>query len=295
MSSRSVITLENIPDAAVLTDRENRIVGWNPAAEHLFGYSREEALGQDAEMLYGSGHASLIAGWPGTERRTREADFVRKDGTEGLCEIATLPLHDPQGRPLATMAVYRDITERKKTEQYHAAQDAVRRVLAGSESLAEASHSLLWAISEALDWLWAGLWLPDPRVGVLRCNHIWQASNFRTSAFRRASQQATFAPAADVLGRVWTDRKCVSIPDIAIARPTPRLSAALQVGLRSAVYFPILTAGPDGGVIELFGRRVRPDSEALLECTQCLGRELGQFVDQKQAAGAALGPPPATS
>jgi PAS domain S-box-containing protein len=294
MSSRTVITLDNISDAAILTDPENRIVGWNPGAERLFGYACAEATGQNAEMLYGPSQASLIASWPCTDRRTGETRFVRKDGTEGVCEIATLPLHDPQGRPLATMAVYRDITERKRAEQYQAARDAVRRVLAGSESLAEASHSLLWAISEALDWLWAALWLPDPRAGVLRCHHIWQASNFRPSGFRRASQQARFAPAADMPGRVWAHRECISIPDLAIAKPTPRLSAAIQVGLRSAAYFPVLTEGPDGGVIELFGRPTRPDNDALLECVQALGRQLGQFVDQKQAAATSLAPRPAT-
>ncbi len=47
--------LEHSPEPVFATDRRNRIVFWNHSAEHLFGYSEEEALGAScAGMLEGS-------------------------------------------------------------------------------------------------------------------------------------------------------------------------------------------------------------------------------------------------
>ena len=43
--------LEISPTAIVFTDLGNRIASWNPAAERLFGYTAEEAMGQDLDDL----------------------------------------------------------------------------------------------------------------------------------------------------------------------------------------------------------------------------------------------------
>ncbi|MFP4630514.1 MAG: PAS domain S-box protein, partial [Desulfohalobiaceae bacterium] len=43
--------LENSEDAIVTLDPEHRILGWNPSAQSLFGYSPEEARGKDLDDL----------------------------------------------------------------------------------------------------------------------------------------------------------------------------------------------------------------------------------------------------
>jgi PAS domain S-box-containing protein len=43
--------LRDAPDAIVTLDAQHRIVEWNPGAEKLFGYSQEEAIGQDIDDL----------------------------------------------------------------------------------------------------------------------------------------------------------------------------------------------------------------------------------------------------
>ena len=43
--------LETSPTAIVITDLDSRIVSWNPAAERLFGFTAEEAIGRATDDL----------------------------------------------------------------------------------------------------------------------------------------------------------------------------------------------------------------------------------------------------
>jgi len=59
---------------------------------------------------------------------------------------------------LIVLIACEDISDHERGEQRLAAQSGVSRVLAESDSLAEASPELLRAICEAMDWDWGALW-----------------------------------------------------------------------------------------------------------------------------------------
>lgn len=102
-------------DAIVITNAAGFIVDWNPAAEALFGYTRDEALGQPNALIHLSAEAAAnsqmnTAGlaqrgqWHGT------LTIVRKDGTRGVCEVTVQPWRDATGRAIGTIACYHDIS-----------------------------------------------------------------------------------------------------------------------------------------------------------------------------------------
>ena len=98
-------TLEQALDAVVTIDENNCITFFNPAAEHLWGYSREEVLGKNVNLLVPKMHREQHDGYIHNNRRTghnkivgttREVIIERKDGQAlwGLLSLSKIELED---------------------------------------------------------------------------------------------------------------------------------------------------------------------------------------------------------
>src|SRR5579864_2390995 len=116
--------LEAAPDAMVVVDAEARMILVNAQVERMFGYQREELLGQRTEMLVPERlrdrHCELRndffrAPQNMPTRVAQEFLALHKDGHEFPVEINLSPLQTAEGL-LVTSAI-RDITERKQAEE----------------------------------------------------------------------------------------------------------------------------------------------------------------------------------
>jgi len=123
---RQARTFEHIFDAVLVMDLAGRILDWNPGAERLFGWSREQMLGKTPDLLYsGAGAeptARMLSEMRGRGRFKGQVAFVRQDGAEGVCETVLVPHTDEWGRTVAAIQVHRDLTELKRLRE-----DAARR------------------------------------------------------------------------------------------------------------------------------------------------------------------------
>ena len=116
--------LDAAPDAIVLVNQSSTIVLVNSHAERLFGYSQEESIGKQIEILFSercrSQHAdqhSRFIAVPVLHPLAENLELfgLRKDGSEFLAEIRLSPL-ETDGEIFVSNAI-RDISNRRRTEE----------------------------------------------------------------------------------------------------------------------------------------------------------------------------------
>ncbi len=261
--------LESAPDAMVIVDQAGTIVLVNAQAERIFGWRRDELVGQSVELLVPgrlrgahAAHRVAFAGHPhpkGMGDRP-ELSAVRKDGHEFPAEISLGPIQTDEG--LLISCAIRDLTERKRNEK--ALRDREVQLLAAQRiqqyllprappalqgfDIAGAMHPAEFAAGDWFDYIP----LPGNAVGIVIGD---VAGHGFGAALLMASTHAhlrSFAQACDEVGEALTRTNRALAREIEPDRFLTLLLARLDPARRSIEY---VNAGhPPGYVLDPQGR-----------------------------------------
>jgi PAS domain S-box-containing protein len=285
--------LDQVHAAVTATDLTGTTTHWNRAAEAMFGWTRDEALGRDFRELLVSPsdvsraddiRASVLAGhgWEG------EFQIRRKDGSHMLSFTTLSPLRGADEAIEGIVSVSVDITDRVRQERLLAARTAVTRALAEASSLAEAAPTILQAICVNLEWAMGALWRVDQELGGIRCVDVWHAPSTAVAEFERVTRESLFPPGVGLPGRVWAAARSAWIPDVTKDDNFPRAPSASREGIHAAFGFPILFGREVLGVLEFFSRDIQEPDADLLLALSVIGSQIGQFMERKEAERAVL-------
>jgi PAS domain S-box-containing protein len=120
--ARLAAIVESSDDAIVSKTLDGIILSWNAAAERLFGYARDEAVGQSITLIIPperlDEERDILARIRRGERLHHfETVRVAKDGRRIDISLTISPVRDAKGRTVGASKVARDITAKKRTEE----------------------------------------------------------------------------------------------------------------------------------------------------------------------------------
>jgi PAS domain S-box-containing protein len=121
------VTLASIGDGVISTDADGRVTYLNGVAEALTGWSMSEALNRSLPEIFqiineetrepvedpalrAIGEGEIIG-------LTNHTLLVARDGTERPIDDSAAPIRDDQGRTIGVVLVFRDVSDRRKTER----------------------------------------------------------------------------------------------------------------------------------------------------------------------------------
>ena len=148
MLLRPSAILDGLPDAVVASAADGRILYANVFAQELFGYSREELIGQPVQILWPERvrerYTRNVQRYFETAhplRRTSEAWGLRRDGSEFVGEMSW-GIVGTTGGPVL-LAIGRDVSEQRAEEERLRALAAMgRRALAGADPAVLATDAI---------------------------------------------------------------------------------------------------------------------------------------------------------
>jgi PAS domain S-box-containing protein len=114
--------VESADDAIYSKDRDLTITSWNAAAQRLYGYSSEEAIGSAVSILIpthrkGEEFDILQRVLTGERVAHYETERLRKDGTLVEVSVSVSPVHNSQGEIVEAAIIARDISERLRLQK----------------------------------------------------------------------------------------------------------------------------------------------------------------------------------
>jgi PAS domain S-box-containing protein len=282
---RSVV--ESVEDIVFQTDLSGRWQFLNESWTRWSGIPVADALGRPAYELvhpddraaHARAFAPLVAGE--VESVHLRHRYLTAEGVTRWAEVRASLAREEAGRPHGIAGVIEDVTERHRTKQYEAAEQAVVDVLAHAVEIEDGVAAILEALCRHLDWDVAELWTLDPEREVLHLTDTWGERRAGFEALEAAAVGESFEVGDGIQGQAWARRTPIWASGLQEDPLFRRGAAAAAAGVRSALALPVMRGRDVLATIMFFSREERDPDPALARLLQTIGAHLAQFLARR--------------
>jgi PAS domain S-box-containing protein len=148
-------TLESVGDALIACNHHRRVELMNPVAQHLTGWTLEDAKGRRLETVFSTidEETREPVKNPGSWAETKDPAtknhslLLSKDGTEYLIDQSAAPIRDAKGEVAGVVLVFRDITDLRRRDEALMAHEKLAVAGRLSASIAHEIHNPLDSVA----------------------------------------------------------------------------------------------------------------------------------------------------
>lgn len=260
--------MDRMPFGCIVWDPWFRVISWNPAAQHIFGYRAEEMLGKgshdlivprDIQPQVDEVWKRLLAG---DETACSINENLTKDGRRIICEWTNTPLKE-HGQVIGILSMVQDITEQRqaqaKLEHNFKKLQSLRTIdvaIAGSLDLSVTLEVVMDQVVSQLEVDAAAVLLLNP--------HPLELEHAGSRGFKTANIKETRMKLGQgIAGKAARERQTVLIANLDEKLDEfPRAPLIEGEGFKSYFSAPLISKGEVQGVLELFHRgQLQPDQE----------------------------------
>lgn len=117
--TRLAAIVRDSDDAIFAKDLDGILLDWNPAAERLYGYTRQEVIGKSVQIIFPPEYTGQLDSIMTRIRNGEKIEHfetvrVRKDGTRLDISVTISPLRNETGTIIGASVIARDVTESKR-------------------------------------------------------------------------------------------------------------------------------------------------------------------------------------
>ena len=289
-------------DAVIGMDTAGRVTAWNAAAEDIFGWSTQEAVGASLGDLivpiqHRKSHANGLERYnrtgegPVLERRI-QITAIRKDGSEFSVELSIFAT----GASSDQRMFYAFVRDRSEEEAFHYEQEmrvreasAIMRVgqkLVEDISLEEFIRFCLNEVCSVANLDAGHLYevRGEGNAAVLQPSEIWHLQDKGLSPVTDVTSGLEFGLGQGLPGRAWRSGNIEAIEDLMADCSFIRRHAFCEVGLSKGVALPVGHGGKIHAVLEFFGTETSRLDPAILRLLNTVGSQVGAAIRRKQGS-----------
>ena len=281
------LTLEAATIGLGVVMPDGRWIEVNQRLAAMLGRSREDLMQAGLLDLMTEGDRGVVGEALGKLRRREivrwesEVQQSARDGRSVPVALAIAAIIDHGSTEPLLLVQEADISVRRRLDAMRDTVFAVRQVIVTANGWDQAAPALLASLCTHLDWDAAQYWgvLDDRHALELRSS--WHRENSNVEALDDPARNLSIEAGGGLVGRVWQSGVAAALDDLA-SNDFEQASAERRADLRSAVAFPVVSAGTTIGIIELLGRDARHTDNDLVSMLSTTGVEIGQFIQRTE-------------
>ncbi len=266
---------------------DRRFIRVNRRLAEILGYDEAELLQLTGRQIshpddldaINSQRPLLYAG--SIDRVQVEKRYLRKDGGVVWVAFSMVVERDAEGRPLYEIALFDDITARKRDEKLLQLEHSVARGLAEALDRPTGLKAVLRAVCETEGWD-CGRYFHKDADEVFRFAEAWHVPGEALERFIGYSRTRQFPRGVGIVGLAGAG-EVMWVADVGSDARMVSPAMAHEHGMRGAFMFPVASEGEILGVLSFTSREIRKPDDRLLRATRVLGSLVGQFLRRKQA------------